>query len=304
MSPLRHGKTVILMYHRVVDDPFDPYFLAVAPGHFAEHISRLRRFAEPVPLAEVLQRAPGPRVAVTLDDGYADNASAALPVLEEAQVPATVFVVSDLIGHQEGFWNYRLERMFRDARPRARHVEVSIGPDRLVLDLGSAAARRRALLAVHYRLRRLPPDVIEPDVERLAVALGEERPQGRPMMTVEDLTRLADSPLITIGAHTRRHPWLAALSAGEQYEEIAGGRRILAELTGEPVDQFAYPFGAVDAFDGTSVRAVRRAGFSLACAAYGDPIVAGTSRFRLPRRAVLDWGAEEFERQLEAWFAQ
>ena len=50
-----------------------------------------------------------------------------------------------------------------------------------------------------------------------------------------------------------------------------------------------------------AVRAVRRAGFSLACSTFADPLVPGTSRYRLPRRHVRDWNGEEFEARLQRW---
>ncbi len=86
--------TVILLYHRVADLAQDPFGLAVAPAHFREHLSVIRRYSRPISLRQLLSelrngKLPRRTVAVTFDDGYADNLYAAKPLLEQSDVPAT-----------------------------------------------------------------------------------------------------------------------------------------------------------------------------------------------------------------------
>ncbi len=83
----------ILLYHRVASPAFDPQCLAVTPDHFQEHMRILRQRCLPVPLDRIWPPRPSASgrcpVAVTFDDGYSDNLTAALPVLEAEEVPAT-----------------------------------------------------------------------------------------------------------------------------------------------------------------------------------------------------------------------
>src|SRR5204863_340481 len=80
---------LILIYHRVAAVPVDPWGLAVSPKHFAEHLDVLRRTRHPMPLATFVSRIaertlPRNAVAITFDDGYADNLLAAKPGLDAA----------------------------------------------------------------------------------------------------------------------------------------------------------------------------------------------------------------------------
>ena len=86
---------LVLLYHRVTPVAMDPQLMCVQPELFEEHMAALRRHATVMPLEELLQAATENRplraVAVTFDDGYADNLHCAVPVLERNAVPATLF---------------------------------------------------------------------------------------------------------------------------------------------------------------------------------------------------------------------
>ena len=296
------GGTVILTYHRVARDLIDPHLIVVDPSHFGEHLSRLGQLAEPVSLHDILDRSSGPRVAITLDDGYADNVTEAMPRLEAEMIPATVFITSAMVGARREFWPDRLERSVRNAPTSLRHVRLDVGGTAVTVDIGSETARRRAMWALHARLRPRPPGEIDSVLDALAQQLDtiEDGERRRPV-NPDEVRQLAASPVMTVGAHTRRHPWLASLDVADQNDEIVGGRAELEELVGEPVDLFAYPYGMPGSYDRRTVRIVRRAGFTLACTTHGDPLTRLTSRYRLPRRSVLDWDGDEFEQHLRRW---
>lgn len=293
------------MYHRIAFDQHDPFKLAVSPEHFAEHLSRIRRVADIVPLSEVRQLRPKrPRVAITLDDGYADNANVGLNLLKSADAAATVFVTTCLVGSGATLWPLRLEDLFRSGRPKSRHLELLIGGRKFLADVGSAGARHDAMRAVHQRLRTEAPT----DVAQVLAAIEQffgplAFAESRRMMSALEVQSLASSGLVSVGAHTRQHPWLAALPAAAQAAEISGARNMLQQLVGRPVDQFAYPFGSRDAYNRHSVSAVRKAGFKLACTTLPGRVVATTSRFLLPRRNVVDCDGTAFETRLERWLS-
>jgi peptidoglycan/xylan/chitin deacetylase (PgdA/CDA1 family) len=96
----------ILMYHRVSPGPargLERY--CVDPGRFDQQIGYLRQAGywgvTPEDLLHALSRnlpLPGRPVMLTFDDGYADFAEHAWPVLQRHDFSATVFVVADAVG--------------------------------------------------------------------------------------------------------------------------------------------------------------------------------------------------------------
>lgn len=95
----------ILCYHSVHADWQSP--LAVAPDDFDRQCEWLRRHRTVVDLDTAVRlasrsgRLPRRTVALTFDDGFADNLETALPILRRHGLPAAMFIVADTLtgGH-------------------------------------------------------------------------------------------------------------------------------------------------------------------------------------------------------------
>jgi peptidoglycan/xylan/chitin deacetylase (PgdA/CDA1 family) len=97
------GRAIILGYHRIADVESDPQGMCVSRNNFQEQLEVLRRLAHPVSLPMLVRglregnRSPR-AVAITFDDGYVDVLEHARPLLEQHQVPASVFVTAGYLG--------------------------------------------------------------------------------------------------------------------------------------------------------------------------------------------------------------
>jgi peptidoglycan/xylan/chitin deacetylase (PgdA/CDA1 family) len=294
--------TLVLHYHRIANLDRDPYRLCVRPETFAAQIERLRARARIVSLAHVLKRETGTRIAITLDDGYHDTAGAAREVLEDLDVPATVFVVAGAVGSEREFWWDRLERVVFEGLARSERLETEVAGARLLVDTRTDAGLARAQRALYVRLRGQPHDAIERSLAELESALGvprRARATHRPL-NVDELREVAGSPVLEVGAHTLSHPRLSSLPLDEQREEIGGSRKVLEELTGHTVDTFSYPHGDADR---AVMAAVKEARYTLACVSDPIRVPRRAARFALPRRVVLDWPPDELDRRLDEWLA-
>ena len=297
------GGSLVLLYHRVAELERDPHGLAVAPERFARHCEILRRRGVVIPLQEC--RGSSGRVAITFDDGYADNAGQAAAILADAQLPATFFLTVGRLGGRREIWWDRLEQLLLGCRTIASAIDVEIAGRRVWIDVRSAAARERAHLALFWRLRPLAPDAIDAVLDGLEGQLGArtaDRETHR-WMTVEELRGLASRDGVAIGAHTVTHPFLAGLDPESQWREIDGSRWRLQEVLGRPVSAFSYPYGGREAFDEGTIELVRRAGYTIACTVTGGLAPADGDPLLVPRNVVGDWDGERFEQWLDRWMA-
>lgn len=89
------------------------------------------------------------RVAMTFDDGYRDNLSAAMPVLENYQIPFTVFITTDFI--QSGSDLYLGPK---ELQTLARNPLATIGSHGVshipLTSCGAQQLRRELVLSKHY----------------------------------------------------------------------------------------------------------------------------------------------------------
>jgi peptidoglycan/xylan/chitin deacetylase (PgdA/CDA1 family) len=294
---------VILMYHRVAEPIEDAYSLAVSPQRFTEHVEHLARRGGVVPLAEIAQPADTLKIAITFDDGYADNATRAAPELAAASLPVTYFVTTGRLGGQHFWWD-RLSTGLLGAQPRPQGIDVTVGDRSLWLALNDLQAARTSLRFLHRRLRPLPPDELAATVDDLLHRLGAtEPPADDCTMTVEQLHVMGQLPMVEIGAHTRTHVQLGGQSKELQRSEVIGSITDLSGVLGRPITSFAYPFGSPQAVGDLAPRLAREAGCVLACSTVHGAVRRSSDTYQLPRLNVRDWNAAELAASIDqiAW---
>jgi peptidoglycan/xylan/chitin deacetylase (PgdA/CDA1 family) len=242
LSPGGRRGLSILIYHRVLPHK-DPLFPSeVDAAEFSTQVGLLKSRFNVLPLLEAVRRAkegtlPARAAAITFDDGYADNAEVALPVLQRHGLHATFFVATGFLNGGR-MWNDSVYELVRHAPDGVL--------DATALDLGShplhtIGDRQRAIPALIRQLKYLPMAERQRQVDRLVDLAGVALPDDL-MMTTAQVRKLHAAGM-GIGAHTVNHPILARLDDSAAREEIAQGKLALEDMIGASVPLFAYPNG-------------------------------------------------------------
>ena len=299
----RRDGALILLYHRVADAKDDPLRLSVSPRAFEEQLDVLVATRRVVGLEEVAAEREAGTVAVTFDDGYRDNATAAAPALAARGLPWTLFACTGHVENGCAFWWDEVTCALETARPEAAaELRLALPGGPRAWRVGTSETRRRARIALSAALQDLDPDGIALAVDSLrqwARSSSETDALARPM-SIGDLRELAGAG-VAIGAHTRRHRSLASATAEDQRAEIARSRADLESWLGRPPTSFAYPFGVPGAdLNDLTMRIVRDAGFSCAVVNSSARVDRTSDRFALPRAAVPNVRGDEFARWLLA----
>ena len=307
-----YGGALILGYHRINSPQGVLDEASVSPENFTEQMQTLREYANPISLSKLVQSLkqnvlPPKSVAVTLDDGYADNLYIAKPILEKHDIPATVFICTGYMGRE--FWWDELERLVFCSRADPRALRVHIGSAQIEWkysdvnpDMNSKEIQLRFYRTLYHFLLSL-------DVEHQNHAMGLIRSwsgvsspeiSDRRSMSEEELLRLMDGGLIELGAHTRHHPMLPQLSVERQREEIQSSKQDLERILGQNINGFSYPNGqaTVDA-----KQIVRELDFSYACTSMNDVIGLRSDLYELTRFWQQNVDGDRFMKKLNTWMS-
>jgi peptidoglycan/xylan/chitin deacetylase (PgdA/CDA1 family) len=279
----RGASLVIIRHHRVYGPGERPlYRLGVGEDVLRAQLAVLtRRGLAPVTVSEGLARLAGgePRrtVALSFDDGYADNVRRALPLLAAAGARATFFLTAGLIEERRApWWDELAHRLAASRMGRLAHGGR-------VYELADEAGRRRALRALLPAFR-VPPVAQRSLLEDLAGRLGVPDPAPCELATWGECAALREAGM-EVGAHTLTHPFLSTLPATRQAAEIGGSFDLLERRLGERPRGFAYPGGDHDA---RSVAAARAAGAAWAVTTRAGENRPGEPAFELARRGLSE----------------
>ena len=232
---------------------------------------------------------PARALAITFDDGYADNYTVALPILRDLGMPATFFVCSGFLDGGR-MWNDTVIESVRAANGTVLDL-ASAGLGTHGID--SAQSRREAIAALLSQLKHLPIVVREERAQAIAEIVDAPLPTDL-LLTSSQLRALAAAGM-SIGGHTVHHPILARVDDASARKEITDGRDALEAIVRQPVSLFAYPNGKPDVdYTASHVEMVRQLGWSAAVSTSAGAARAGNPLCELPRftpwrRAASSW---------------
>ena len=238
------ARAVIILFHEIQRDCQSELMTGTSVSLFEYSLEWLQREGwSIVSLDECLEKLAtndrSRRYAVlTFDDGYRDNVSVALPILERHNAPFTVYVPTGAPTRSMQTWWLGLRRLFlsRD--------EVTIDALGRRFHCFDMRSKRSALTDV--------TEWVHQDYRRSAMLAPTFKQNGISLAALNDayfldereLRILARHPLASIGGHTTSHAALATLDEPSARSELADNRGYLENLLQLPVRHVAYPYGS------------------------------------------------------------
>src|SRR5579864_379815 len=269
---------VVIGYHRVVEDfassaEMSIPSMLVSLRMLERQLDWIGRRFQFVSLDELGARLDAgeslvkPIAAITFDDGYRDFYSHALPLLKKKGIPATVFVVTDLVGTTTAQTHDKLYlmlmRRFGDQTVKPSDLAEWLRRLGILLPNGTVTAKAATpFQTTRMLLEGLP----QADIQRVLSAMESDVPIAEGTftpfypLTWEMLAGVLRAGM-TVGSHTRTHVLMTNESRQKVMDEVVGSRAELEKRLGTGVQHFVYPDGA---FNTSSVNAVAAAGYRFA----------------------------------------
>jgi peptidoglycan/xylan/chitin deacetylase (PgdA/CDA1 family) len=266
-SRLLPSRVSVLMYHGFLRSPLPvPDWCFLQADRFEQQMEYLVRHFDVVHLEDAFAsdypRSGRPLACITFDDGFANVFELAFPILERLRIPATVYLVTDLVGSNDTVWFARLHQ----AICQTRGSTVSLRDSSFTLE--TCADRARASAQLQESLKPLGAAEHATAMDELLAQLGYDKTQppwdAFRILNEEQVQRMSRDDMVRFGAHTVSHRILTRLTPADARREIESSVAAVAGLVKRPSRSFAYPNGGPDDFDASVADAVRQAGLDYA----------------------------------------
>jgi peptidoglycan/xylan/chitin deacetylase (PgdA/CDA1 family) len=231
---------------------------------FEARLRHLQAGGYPVlPLGEALRQLragtlPARAVAVTIDDGFYTTLSVAAPLLQRYRVPATLYLTTYYVVHQDPIFNLALGYLLL-WRANATELDLTglglggVVPERVPWAGRSPAEREEYAAAIVAwaagQLSRAERRALLAGVaERVGVGFDAFVADRQFALVNEAEAAEVQAYGIALGLHTHRHR-----SPGEESlarRELVDNAAVLGTITDQPGTAFCYPSGRYDRWRG------------------------------------------------------
>lgn len=288
---IKEPRLHILIYHRVMPRP-DP----LRPGEidqklFANQMRWISSVFRVIPLSQAIEELSDNRLkrrslSITFDDGYLDNATHALPVLQSFGFNATFFCTSAWLSGGL-MWNDQVIESVRYwPRNTIRSTDLKIGD----LPVKTIEEKKHAIQTILAKLKYMPHDKRSSLAEQF---YETARPNLEIMMRPEHIKQLHNAGM-GIGGHTHSHPIMARLDETAILNEITINKSTIENILDEKIHTFAYPNGKLGSdFKLEHKEIISSSGYK--CALTTEPNVASKRNdlYELPR--FTPWDKNQFK---------
>lgn len=302
------NRLLILSFHRVLpaDDPFRRGDITVEA--FERICASLARFFRVMTLGDAAHRMrehgtlPDRALTLTFDDGFADNAELAAPILARHGLKATFFVSTGFLDGSIMFNDAIIEAL-RTARRDTLDLSELHGELSGTRRLDTLDARVALSKELEGTLKYREPQERLVLTRKLAKLVAADDAPSL-MMVPEQVAQMAEQG-IEIGGHTVNHPILRQLSGEAALEEIQAGRNRLQAITQQRIDSFAYPNGRPGQdYDAGTVTNVEAAGFTQAVTTAWGTARCDDDPLQLPRLTFWDRRALTFVPRMLSYYVR
>lgn len=257
----------ILMYHRILDDS---NVEGLTADIFRKQMKIIKKNFLPMTLKDLLSaheqgRVPANAIVITFDDGYADFAEVAFPILEAEAVPVTLFVTTGFVNGDIWLWPDQIRYAISKARTEGLTLQGINQP----LNLQTQPLLAWDMIS-DYCLTISNSEKLA-TIDELFYKVGVQKPEVVPNefrpVSWEQIRQMIERGL-DVGSHSISHPILTKLDENQLAQELKQSREKLQQEIGRPVDVFCYPNGEDTDFDQRVQEWIKHSGYRYAVSAF------------------------------------
>lgn len=291
------SKILVLCYHKVDDLPRDWNNITVSKKQFRKQMEYLKDNYNIVRGDADWESLKGNNIVITFDDGYEDFYLNAWPILEELEIPATVFISTGTIGTDDELWCNKLVWLVLEGTEYPNYFKYEKNNYKLHFNTRNILYRLDMYKYLKVFLNTVPVAIkkdIMRSIEEWGNAKGRDKRITHRMLSKENIAEISRSKFITIGGHTTNHPSLGYLSNAEQKCEIEDNKFFLENISKKEIDLFSYPYGGEDSYNADTLNIIAELGFKRAMTTKRECVTSDNSSYEIPRVSISECDIDDF----------
>jgi peptidoglycan/xylan/chitin deacetylase (PgdA/CDA1 family) len=296
------SRPIVLCYHRVsIPTETDINKLCVSPEIFCEQLKLLAKKKRFVSIEELCQKKESNTVALTFDDGYFDNYQIVGDILTDLAIPASFYLATRYVAENRFFYTTSLAKVWAHRRDSEVMKLLDHSPARSLIESNDS----------YWEALRELSGMKTEELWHSAVALSDaftnlgvsdelERP-----MSKEEVIKISQNSLFSIGPHTATHPRLSLLNIDQAIEDFAESMFAVDSWREDktPHLYFPHPFGQKSDFTKELNSRIRTEyefeAMSTLPKAVTKRSISGMTQ-AIPRLSVQNWSPDYFMRIISA----
>lgn len=177
-------------------------------------------------------------IVFTLDDGYLDNYTNALPLFKQYNIPFTIYVTTSFPDREFTMWWYALEDIILNSN---KFITYKLKK----YDCSTLQSKQKTFISIRNLLvkSRFPNQEFLNNF-RIYLKDFDLKEYNELVMDWDILKIISKEKLVTIGSHTTTHPSFNFLNKDELNLEIKNSKLLLENKLDIKIEHFAYPFGS------------------------------------------------------------
>ena len=248
------GKILNVFYHGVViNDSTEIFPRHIEKNQFEQHIKYLSKkfnvisFEDAFYLYQNNIKPDKKTITVSFDDGYLNNLEVALPILDKYKVKTTFFI-SGICSEDDNFILWSDIIAFASYFSTENFIIVN---DKKFIKQGKYnLIEEKSNISIYNYIKNLPylqrDEILNEvkktyDFENNLTKLPKEYWK---LMNREEIKKLSESEIVTIGSHGHLHYNLANIDLEQAKIELEVSKKILSDITGKNINLISFPDGS------------------------------------------------------------
>ncbi|MFZ2197344.1 MAG: polysaccharide deacetylase family protein [Thermodesulfovibrionales bacterium] len=259
----------------------------IRPELFEKLIVRLTKEFDIIGLDELVRCISGSAkqkdslLAITFDDGPKSYITQALPAMEVHDVPSTCFLITDCVDDKALYWRYLYNFCINKGYQQelADYINYEYKANITTSEIIGFSRNHYDPSKSLCIIEKILDNVVSEEVYR--------KQDKDLFLSMEDIGKLKQNPLVSFGIHTRSHPVMKGLSDAEIHSEIAGSLEFYRSRIGDYAPMFSIPFGRLFMdYDERAIAIAQTLSINVVLSAYGGGNAAGQPLYNIRRISV------------------